>query len=73
MAAALLLPLAMKMSRSSHSLGWSGGKMAPRPLGPRGEIDGLLVSPGKASLRLTDNLISGLPLKSEPTHAGNVI
>ena len=31
-----------------------------------GEIDGLLVPPGKASNLLTDNLISGKPFKSEP-------
>ena len=37
----------------------------PRPLGPK-EIDGLLVPPGKASTLLTDHLITGLPLKSEP-------
>ena len=35
-----------------------------RPLGPK-EIDGLLVSPGKASLLLTDHLITGYPLRSE--------
>ena len=31
-----------------------------------GEIDGLLVSPGKASKVLTNHLITGRPLKSEP-------
>ena len=31
-----------------------------------GEIDGLLVSPGKASKLLTDYLITCEPLKSEP-------
>ena len=36
----------------------------PRPLGPK-EIDGLLVSPGKASSLLTDYLITGYPLRSE--------
>ena len=30
------------------------------------EIDGLLVPPGKASKLLTDHLITGKPLKSEP-------
>ena len=30
----------------------------PRPLGPK-EIDGLLVSPGKASMPLADHLITG--------------
>ena len=34
--------------------GWSGGNMGPRTLG---EIDGLLVPPGKVSLLLTDHLI----------------
>ena len=38
--------------------------LGPRPLGPK-EIDGLLVSPGKASLLLTDHLITGYPLRSE--------
>ena len=38
--------------------------MRPRPFGPE-EIDGLLVSPGKASLLLTDHLITGYPLRSE--------
>ena len=46
-------------------LGWSGRNMGPRPLEP-GEIDGLLVPPGKASKLLTDHLITGKPLKSEP-------
>ena len=36
----------------------------PRPLGPK-EVDGLHVSPGKASLLLTDHLITGYPLRSE--------
>ena len=36
----------------------------PRPLEPK-EIDGLLVSPGKASSLLTDYLITGYPLRSE--------
>ena len=31
-----------------------------------GEIDGLLVPPGKASKLLADHLITGKPLKSEP-------
>ena len=31
-----------------------------------GEIDGLLVPPGKASKLLTDHLITGKPFKSEP-------
>ena len=31
-----------------------------------GEIDGLFVPPGKASKLLTDHLITGKPLKSEP-------
>ena len=31
-----------------------------------GVIDGLLVPPGKASKLLTDRLITGKPLKSEP-------
>ena len=39
-------------------------RFGPRPLGPK-EIDGLLVSPGKASLLLTDHLITGYPLRSE--------
>ena len=38
--------------------------LGPRPLGPK-EIDGLLVSPGKASLLLTDHLITGYLLRSE--------
>ena len=38
--------------------------LGPRPLGPK-EIDGLLVSPGKASSLLTDHLITGYPLRSE--------
>ena len=38
--------------------------MGPRPLGPK-EIDGLLVSPGKAFSLLTDYLITGYPLRSE--------
>ena len=33
-------------------------------MGPK-EIDGLLVSPGKASSLLTDHLITGYPLRSE--------
>ena len=33
-------------------------RLGPRPLGP-GEIDGLLVPPGKACFRLTDYLITG--------------
>ena len=37
----------------------------PVPLGPE-EIDGLLAPPGKASTLLTDHLIIGLPLWSEP-------
>ena len=36
----------------------------PRPLRPK-EIDGLLVSPGKASSLLNDRLITGYPLRSE--------
>ena len=36
------------------------------PIGGLGEIDGLLVPPGKASKLLTDHLITGKPLKSEP-------
>ena len=36
-----------------------------RPLEPK-EIDGLLVPPGKASSLLTDQLFTGLPLRSEP-------
>ena len=38
---------------------------APAHWGP-GEIDGLPVSPGKASNLLTDRLITGKPLMSEP-------
>ena len=38
--------------------------IGPRPLGPK-EIDGLFVSPGKASSLLTDHLITGYPLRSE--------
>ena len=41
--------------------GWSGENM-----GPLGEMDGLLVPPGKAAKLLTDHLITGQPLKSEP-------
>ena len=37
----------------------------PRPSGPK-EIDELLVPPGKASAQLTDHLITGKPLGSEP-------
>ena len=37
------------------------------PIGGLGEIDGLLVPPGKASKLLTDHLNTGKPLKSEPT------
>ena len=36
----------------------------PRPWGPK-EIDGLLVSPGKAFSLMTDHLITGYPLRSE--------
>ena len=39
--------------------------MAPANLG-LGEIGGLLVPPGKASNLLTDHLITGSPLMSEP-------
>ena len=49
------------MSKSIRSknmyLGWSGGNMGPRPLGPR-KIDGLHVPPGKSSTLQTDHLIS---------------
>ena len=31
-----------------------------------GEVDGLLVPPGKTSKLLTDHLITGQPLMSEP-------
>ena len=41
------------------------GIWAPAHLG-LGEIDGLLVPPGKASNLLADHLITGLPLVSEP-------
>ena len=30
------------------------------------QLDGLLVPPGKAYMLLTDHLITGLPLRSEP-------
>ena len=39
--------------------------MGPRPLRPK-EIDGLLVAPGKAYSRLTDDLVTGYPLRSGP-------
>ena len=47
--------------------GWSGGVgiWAPAHWG-LGEIDGLLVPPDKASKLLTDQLITGKSLKSEP-------
>ena len=38
---------------------WSGGNLGPK------EIDGLLVSPGKASMLQTGHLFTGLPLRSE--------
>ena len=41
--------------------------MGHRLLEPK-EIDGLLVSPGKDYTLLTDHLITGQPLKSEPAH-----
>ena len=44
--------------------------MGTRPLGHK-EIDGLLVLPGKAYTLLTDHLITGKPLWSEP--AQNVV
>ena len=40
-------------------------ELCPRPLGPK-EIDELLVPPGKAATLLTDSLITGLPIRSEP-------
>ena len=38
----------------------------PKSVWGLGEIDGLLVPPGKASKLLTDHLITGKPLKTEP-------
>ena len=40
--------------------------MGPHPLRLE-EIDGLLVPPGNASMLLTNHLITGQPLKFEPT------
>ena len=40
--------------------------MNPRQLGPRRNSDGLLVPPGKASNLLTNHLITGKVLMSEP-------
>ena len=37
----------------------------PRPFEPK-DIDGLLVSPGKACPLMTDHLITGQPLRSDP-------
>ena len=39
--------------------------MGPRPLGPK-EIYELLVHPSKGYTPLTDHLITGYPLRSEP-------
>ena len=52
--------------------GWSGVGIGPahRSLG---EIDGLLVPPGKASKLMTDNLITGYPLKSEPAQENGLV
>ena len=53
----------LKQHKNRH-----GGRMGIRAAAHRllGEIDGLLVSPGKASNHLTDHLITGEPLMSEP-------
>ena len=46
------------VANSTTQSGRGGGNMGSRPLGPK-EIDGLLVSPGKACSLLTDHLITG--------------
>ena len=49
----------MSLDKISHVcilLGWSGGNMGLRPLGPK-EIERLLVPPGKAYTLLSDHLI----------------
>ena len=57
-----------KYAIASTTSGYKGGRVGiwvPAHWG-RGEIDGLLVSPGKASKLLTDHLSTGQSFKSEP-------
>ena len=57
-----LLTLNVVLNIYLRVVGWEYGHC---PLGPI-EIDGLLMPPGKAYTLLTDHLITGEPLWSEP-------